>query len=55
MSVPNRPQSKPVSCPSVWQAEVLENPVKQRRRSEWAWVFFEKEIPIPRDIQVAAI
>jgi len=34
------------------KAEVLENPVKQRRRSEWAWVFFEKEIPIPRDIQV---
>ena len=29
------------------RAEMLEKEVKQRRRSEWGWVFFEKEIPIP--------
>ena len=29
------------------KADVLENPIKQRRRSQWSWVFFEKHIPIP--------
>jgi len=29
------------------RADVLDTPIEQRRRSQWAWVFFEKEIPIP--------
>ena len=29
------------------RADVLENPIKQRRRSQWSWVYFEKNIPIP--------
>jgi sulfite oxidase len=33
------------------RADLLENPIKQRRRSEWSWVFFEKEIPIPEDMK----
>jgi len=28
------------------RAELLDRPVKQRRRSEWAWQFFEQEIEI---------
>lgn len=33
------------------RASMLEKPIKQRRRSEWSWVFFEKEIPIPDDVK----
>ena len=31
------------------KADVLPNPVKQRRGGYWSWVFFEKEIVIPSD------
>lgn len=33
------------------RAELLEKPIKQRRLSEWSWIFFEKTIPIPHDLQ----
>lgn len=33
------------------RAEMLEKPIKQRRRSEWSWVFFEKRIPIPENMR----
>jgi len=33
------------------RADMLEQPIKQRRRSEWAWVFFEKEVPIPNEVR----
>jgi len=33
------------------KADVLERPITQKRRSQWAWVFFEKEIPIPEDMR----
>lgn len=36
---------------SFTKATVLENPVEQRRRSNWAWSFFEKEIPIPDEMR----
>lgn len=28
------------------RAELLDNPIKQRRGSQWGWVFFEKEVPV---------
>lgn len=31
------------------RADVLETPIKQRRRSHWSWVFFEKNIPISEE------
>lgn len=33
------------------RATVLEQPIQQRRRSEWAWYFFEKDIPIPNEMR----
>jgi len=33
------------------RAEMLEKPIKQRRLSEWSWIFFEKTIPIPENIK----
>lgn len=33
------------------RADMLEKPVDQRRKSEWGWVFFEKEIPIPEEMR----
>ena len=36
------------------RADVLEKPIQQRRRSEWAWVFFEKEIPIPNEARATS-
>jgi len=32
-------------------ATLLERPIKQRRRSEWAWQFFEKEIEVPQELR----
>jgi len=33
------------------KAECLEQPIpKQRRGSQWAWVFFEQDIPIPEEL-----
>jgi len=29
------------------RADVLESPVAQHRRGQWAWKFFEKDVPIP--------
>jgi len=29
---------------------VLKNPVEQKRRSQYAWKFFEKEVPIPEEM-----
>jgi len=37
--------------PSFTRADVLERPIVQPRRSQWSWVFFEKEIPIPDAVQ----
>jgi sulfite oxidase len=33
------------------RAAVLDNPIEQARRSQWAWKFFEKEIPIPDEMR----
>ena len=33
------------------RAEMLTKPIKERRNSEWSWVFFEKEIVIPEQIR----
>lgn len=33
------------------KADLLEKPIEQARRSQWSWVFFEKEIPIPEDMR----
>ena len=33
------------------KADLLEKPIEQKRRSQWSWVFFEKEIPIPEDLR----
>jgi len=33
------------------KATVLDNPIEQPRRSQWAWKFFEKEIPIPDEMR----
>lgn len=32
------------------RADLLESPIKQRRGSNWAWVFFEKKIPFSFEI-----
>jgi len=32
------------------RAELLPRPIQQRRRSEWAWQFFEKEVQLPAEI-----
>jgi sulfite oxidase len=33
------------------RARVLPKPIEQRRKSEWSWSFFEKEIPLPDDMR----
>jgi len=33
------------------RANVLDNPIQQARRSQWAWKFFEKDIPIPDQVR----
>jgi len=33
------------------RAQVLDTPIQQRRKSEWAWKFFEKELPIPDEMR----
>merc|ERR1719498_1374693 len=33
------------------RAVVLDQPIEQRRKSQWAWFFFEKEIPIPDEMR----
>jgi len=33
------------------KADVLPNPIEQKRRSQFAWKFFEKEVPIPEEWQ----
>jgi len=33
------------------RADMLPRPIEQRRRSEWAWVFWEKELEIPEKIR----
>merc|ERR1711920_1023279 len=33
------------------RAQVLDTPIQQRRKSEWAWKFYEKEIPIPDEMR----
>ena len=33
------------------KADVLPNPVKERRNCHWSWVFFEKQIPIPDHVK----
>lgn len=30
---------------------MLERPIKQPRSAQWAWVFFEKEVPLTAEIQ----
>ena len=35
----------------VLRADLMEKPIQQRRRSEWSWTFFEKQIPIPDDLR----
>merc|ERR1712151_870359 len=34
------------------RAEVLDKPIEEARRSQWSWVFFEKEIPIPEEMRL---
>jgi len=29
------------------RAEMIEKPIKERRRSQWSWVLFEKNVPLP--------
>ena len=36
---------------NLTRADLLEKPVQQRRRSEWSWQFFEKNIPIPEEVK----
>jgi sulfite oxidase len=33
------------------RADVLDNPRKEHRRSQWAWKFFEKDVPIPDEMR----
>jgi len=33
------------------RAEMLEPEIKQRRKSNWSWVFFEKELKLPENVQ----
>jgi len=33
------------------RAELIDKPITQRRLSEWSWIFFEKTIPIPEQLQ----
>ena len=33
------------------KADVLDKPIKERRRAEWSWSFFEREIPIPEEMR----
>lgn len=33
------------------RANVLDKPIKERRKSQWSWSFFEKEVPIPDDMR----
>lgn len=28
-----------------------EKPIKQHRRSQWSWVFFEKNVPLTEEMQ----
>jgi sulfite oxidase len=36
---------------SFTRANVLEQPIKQHRRSQWAWHFFEKDVAIPDEMR----
>jgi len=33
------------------KADCLPKPIKERRRSEWSWMFFEKDIPVPAEMR----
>ena len=33
------------------RADLIPKPIKQHRRSQWSWIFFEREIPIPDEIR----
>jgi DMSO/TMAO reductase YedYZ molybdopterin-dependent catalytic subunit len=33
------------------KAQVLEKPITERRRAEWSWSFFERDIPIPDEMR----
>eukprot|EP00605_Chrysophyceae_sp_TOSAG23-4_P000270 GSChrysophyteH1.ASY1.ANO1.312.1 assembled CDS len=37
------------------RADLLKKPIEERRRSQWSWVFFEKEIPIPEEMREALL
>ncbi len=32
------------------RADLIPRPIKQRRRSEWAWQFFEKELELSQEV-----
>jgi len=34
------------------RAEVLDKPIEEPRRSQWSWVFFEKDVPIPEEMRL---
>jgi sulfite oxidase len=36
---------------SFTRASVLETPVEENRRGQWAWKFFEKRVPIPDEVR----
>merc|ERR1719189_3091774 len=48
----NRVDVSPDGGEHFTRAVLLPRSVQQRRRSEWAWQFFEKEIPIPEEALV---
>ena len=33
------------------RADMLDKPIEERRKSQWSWVFFEKNIPIPENLR----
>ena len=33
------------------RAELIQKPIIEHRQSQWSWQFFEKEIPIPKELK----
>ena len=34
------------------RADLIEKPIKEHRQSQWSWQFFEKDIPIPKEMKM---
>ena len=35
----------------IFRAELLEKPIKEKRKSQWSWQFFEKTVPLSDSVR----